>query len=122
MLLGPRGNGECFHRTLMKGSRCIQNRLGWSFGTSMYRVDILDSSTTQAKTGVWEIPSNVGLPEQIPLYSIKPFLLFYIYIYQMRLWCFAKHKTFHSSRPYLKLKSRNGRSKPLNMIFILKYL
>jgi hypothetical protein len=33
----------------------------------------------------------------------------------LSLWCFVKHKTFHSSRPYLKFNSPNGRSNPLNI-------
>jgi hypothetical protein len=44
-----------------------------------------------------------------------------LYIYRVMLWCFAKHKIFYVSRPYLEFKISNGRSKPLNIIFILKY-
>jgi hypothetical protein len=45
-----------------------------------------------------------------------------IYIYRVRLWCIAKHKTSGASCSYLEFESSNGRSKPLNMIFILNYV
>jgi hypothetical protein len=61
-----------------------------------------------------------GRETQEILYFAKHHSLFLsIHIYRVRLWCFAKHKTSHASRPYLKFKSLNGRSKPLNMISIL---
>jgi hypothetical protein len=34
---------------------------------------------------------------------------------------FTKHKTSYASRSYFEFKSSHGQSKPLNMIFILKY-
>jgi hypothetical protein len=43
------------------------------------------------------------------------------YIYRVRLWYFTKYKIFRASCSYIKFESSNGRSKPLNMIFILKY-
>jgi hypothetical protein len=42
--------------------------------------------------------------------------------YRLRLWCFAKYKIFRISHSYLKFKSLNDWFKPLNMIFILKYI
>jgi hypothetical protein len=42
--------------------------------------------------------------------------------YRLRLWCFAKYKIFRILHSYLKFKSLNDWFKPLNMIFILKYI
>jgi hypothetical protein len=69
-------------------------------------------------------------PEAITIFCFgkhhKPSLSLYIYIYiyieRERLCCFVKHKTSRASCPYLKFENPNSRSKPLNMIFVLKYL
>jgi hypothetical protein len=60
----------------------------------------------------------VELTEGLCEFKLTVSVLIYIWV---RLWCFAKYRTFRASRPYLEFEYSNCQSKSLNIIVMLKY-
>jgi hypothetical protein len=101
---------EPFRQRLYHSGTAVTPIFGWDSGTGTGHVAVMNEDSY--KIGMKQFF------ESISLFMI----LYFIYIEREGLWCFANHKIFRVSYLYFEFKNSNGRSKPLNMIFLLKYL